>query len=123
MTECEIRELLHLSDNVKLQRQHDCWLVGAPQRSPMFVNIRRKTEASWHRKGKRYEYGIPLKQAQRYQQYPNLILIIHEVKSNEVLAAKFANLVSTARIYEKDTIDKGGTMFVRKCEMKPLVRR
>jgi len=84
-------------------------------------NFRQKTEASWHRKGRRYEYGIALVQAKRYQQYPNLLLIIHETKTGEVLYARFADLMTTARVYPYDKIEPGGTLFVPKCSMEKWI--
>ena len=118
LTENQIRELLNLHHDTQITRHHDGLWRLTNRTFSVLLNIRQKSEASWYKRGKRYEYGVALTQAKKYRQYPNLIIIIHEVKTGEVMYGSFAKLLTTARVYDGEKIDWGGTMFLRKCDMR-----
>jgi hypothetical protein len=82
----------------------------------VYYNLRHKAEASFHRRSKRYEFGIPKIHWDRYVQVakdgnPVYSLIVEE-KSNLVYMAKLTELAAVARVYSGDTVDTGGTVFL-----------
>jgi len=91
--------------------------MTTPSKKNMMFNIRKKKCGSWNKLKKRMEYGIAKTHTEQWDTLPNLVVIIHDVQTNEVLYRRWSELKPTARLFAGDTLDKGGTLFIPKCEL------
>ena len=88
------------------------------------INVRGKTRASFWMKGKREEFGIPLREVIEYDQWSNdiklpLYFFILEDSMNMISYIYSEDAFSKGRIWEKDDVDVGGSLFVPKRSMIP----
>ncbi len=92
-------------------RYQDFYLAGKN-----YLNIRSKSEASYHRKTKRYEFGMPRRDYDRYlrmvKEGRQVYSLIIESKSDTLYIAKLSDLAAYARMYDGDKVDKGGSVFL-----------
>jgi len=92
-------------------RYQDLYII-----SNVYYNLRHKAEASYHRRGKRYEFGIPMTDWKRYVKIAEdgnrIYSVIVEAKTNTVYAALVSDLAALARMCLGEDIDKGGSVFI-----------
>jgi len=93
----------------------------------ILVNVRGKDHASWWRKGRREEFGIPLVEFTTYFDMAKslgvpLYFIFYEEKMKMISYIDAETAMSEARLWEGDDVDVGGTLFVPKRRVTALAR-
>src|SRR5581483_5616356 len=80
-----------------------------------YINLRHKSEATYYRKGRQYEFGIPKVHWDRYvklaRESKTVCSIVVEENTSTVYGANIKDLVSSVRVYHGDAVDVGGTVF------------
>ncbi len=91
--------------------KHEDWYIVDGN----YVNVRRKTEASFWRAGQRHEFGIPLRDWNKYRAWDRsapTYSVILERSTGQVYCGRIQDLAGKARIYDGDKVDRGGTVFI-----------
>ena len=91
----------------------------------VLINIRGKHHASWWMKGRREEFGIPASEFAVYTDMARsidapLYFIFYEGISNTLSYISSNDVITHARVWERDNVDIGGTIFVPKRKVIPL---
>lgn len=83
----------------RVEQYQDLYLIDGGA----YLNIRHKTEASYHRRSKRREFGTPKVHWDRYVKLARegrpVYTVVIEGKSNTVYYARVADLIPHARVY------------------------
>lgn len=89
-----------------------------------YINLRHKAQASYHRRSKRHEFGIPKLHWDRYVELAKegkcVYSLIVEENTSLIYCARIIDLGAVARVYSGDAIDKGGTVFVPRDRYKVM---
>ncbi len=102
------------SSGSKVKKYQDLYVIDGE----FFVNVRHKHEASYHRRTKRHEFGIPLVHWNRYVKLlkdgHRVYSVVVETKTDTVYYARLKDLIPMSREYLGDSVDNGGTVFIPK---------
>jgi hypothetical protein len=93
----------------------------------VLINVRGKHHASWWMKGKREEFGIPASEFASFADMAKnlgipLYFIFYEEVSKTLSFVSSNDVLMKARVWDKDNVDVGGTLFVPKRMVTPLAR-
>jgi hypothetical protein len=93
----------------------------------VLINIRGKHHASWWMKGKREEFGIPATEFATYTEMAKnlgvpLYFVFYEEVSKTISYIASNEVLMKSRIWDKDNVDVGGTLFVPKRVVVSLAR-
>jgi hypothetical protein len=95
-----------------VKKYQDLHLIGGG----VYLNIRTKSEATYHRRSKKHEFGFPRVDWDRYvgmvRDGKKLGLIVIEKKTDVLYYARLEDVALHARLYLGDKVDKGGTVFL-----------
>jgi len=91
----------------------------------VLINVRGKHHASWWMKGYREEFGIPAVEFATYVDTAKnlgvpLYFVFYEGVSKTISFISSNDVLMYARVWEKDNVDEGGTLFVPKRKVIPL---
>lgn len=101
--------------------------LAASDGSQILINIRGKHHASWWMLGRREEFGIPAVEFATHSETARdlgvpLYFFFYEERSKTISFISSNNTLIHARVWEKDNVDVGGTLFVPKKNVTPIAR-
>lgn len=91
-------------------------LDAARRGTRIWVEVKTKAAATYHRVGRRYEHGIPRRHFLAYRQVQAITgcpvwLFVVEEATGVVLCARLDDLAGRCRVYTGAKMDRGGMVF------------
>lgn len=82
----------------------------------VWVEVKTKEEATFHRNTQRLEHGISQRHYRDYKEVEkvsgcDVYLAVYEIKTGDVLMAKLSNLSKRERVYAGEKMSNGGMVF------------